>query len=252
MVENENLEVVQTPENVEQTTEQTPKTYTQEEVDAIVGKRLARKEAKIRREYDRKYGDLTDVLRAGTGKENVEDMTSTFRDFYSKKGIQLVKKPEYSDADIQVLAQRDAESIISCGYEDVVEEVGRLASIGVANMTNREKAMFKVLAEHRQSEERGRELSKIGVTEDEYKSEEFKSFASKFNPNIPIGDVYDIYRKTKPQKEYKTAGSMRTNVSTKNGIKDYYSPEEAKKFTREELRKNPVLMQRIEESMQKW
>ena len=71
MENNENFVAEQAAENVEQTTEQTPKTYTQEEVDAIVGKRIARKEAKIRKEYDRKYGDLTEVLKAGTGKESV-------------------------------------------------------------------------------------------------------------------------------------------------------------------------------------
>ena len=44
MSEQENLVTEQVAENVEQTTEETPiKAYTQEEVDAMVGKRLARK-----------------------------------------------------------------------------------------------------------------------------------------------------------------------------------------------------------------
>ena len=55
-MENTETFVTEVTENVEQTTEQTPKMYSQEEVDAIVGKRLARKEARIRKEYDRKYG----------------------------------------------------------------------------------------------------------------------------------------------------------------------------------------------------
>ena len=48
MLENENL-VTEVTENVEQTTEETQqpiKTYTQEEVDAIIGKKKARWEAK--------------------------------------------------------------------------------------------------------------------------------------------------------------------------------------------------------------
>jgi uncharacterized protein YfbU (UPF0304 family) len=118
---NENF--VEQTENVEQTTEQTPKTYTQEEVDAMMGKRVARTEAKIRKEYERKYGDLEEVLKAGTGKDNVEEMTDTFRQFYEKKGIQISKKPNYSDEDIRVLAQADADEFIRGGYEDVVEEV---------------------------------------------------------------------------------------------------------------------------------
>jgi hypothetical protein len=234
-MENEEiLEVEQTPENVEVTTEETPvKTYTQEEVDAMMGKRVARTEAKIRREYERKYGDLTDVLKAGTGKEDVGEITNTFRDFYTKKGIQFAQKPQYNDDEAKVLARHDAESIISGGFEDVVEEVDRLADLGVENMTSREKALFKTLAEHRQNVERGNKLSEMGVTEEEYGSKEFKDFASQFNANIPIDTVYDIYRKTKPKKEHRTMGSMKQNQST--GPKDYYTPEEIERLTMDDL-----------------
>ena len=66
----ENVETVTTEENTGEV--QVPvKTYTQEEVDDIVGKRLARNTAKIRKEYSKKYGDLENVLKAGTGKDNV-------------------------------------------------------------------------------------------------------------------------------------------------------------------------------------
>ena len=44
------LATEQVAENVEQTTEETPKTYTQEEVDAIVGKKIARTKAKLGRD----------------------------------------------------------------------------------------------------------------------------------------------------------------------------------------------------------
>ena len=81
-IKNENLVTEQVAENVEITTEETPKTYTEAEfnakLDEVLGKKIARREAKIRKEYERKYGELEDVLRAGTGKDNVEDMTATF------------------------------------------------------------------------------------------------------------------------------------------------------------------------------
>lgn len=249
----ENMEnlVTEVTENVEQTTEQTPKTYTQEEVDAMMGKRVARTEAKIRKEYDRKYGQLEEVLKAGTGKQNVEELTDTFTEFYAKKGIQ-VQKPSYTAQDIEVLAKAEADDIIRSGYEEVVEEVDRLANIGVANMTAREKAVFKTLAEHRQSAERGRELGKIGVTEDVYNSAEFKDFAGKFNSNIPITDVYDIYRKTQPKKEIKTMGSMTNHNSGDNGVKDFYTVEEARRFTKADFDKNPALFEAVQKSMTKW
>lgn len=252
MENNENL--VEQTENVEQTTEQTQqaKTYTQEEVDAIVGRRLARKEARIRKEYDREYGDLVEVLKAGTGKQNVGEITDTFRGYYQRKGIKMREKPTYTDEDIEKLARVEADEVIRGGYDDVVEEVDRLSKIGTDRMTAQEKAVFKTLAEHRQKAENGRELSKIGVTEDVYNSDEFKSFASKFNANIPITDVYDIYRKTQPKKEIQTMGSMKTDNSNDNGIKDFYTVEEARRFTKQDYDKNPALFAAVEKSMQKW
>ena len=251
----ENL-VTDVTENVENTTEEIPviKTYTQEEVDAIVGKRIARKEAKIRKEYDRKYGELEEVLRVGTGKENADanELKDTFRDFYASKGIKMPQKPNYSAKDIEVLANAEADEFINGGFEEVVEETDRLARLGVENMTAREKAVFTKLATYRQNAERSKELSKLGVTEDVYGSDDFKAFASKFNSNVSISDIYGIYAKTQPKKEYKTMGSMKSNGSTDDGIKDFYTVEEARRFTKADYDKNPRLYAAVEESMKKW
>ena len=254
MENNENF--VQETENVEQTTEETvvepAKVFTQEDMNAAVGRAKARERAKVEKQYKREYGELVDVLRAGTGIEDVGKITNTFRGHYEKKGIQFAKKPDYTDDDIKVLAQAEADNIIRAGYDDVVDEVERLADIGAENMTAREKALFKVLAEHRQGAERARELSSIGVTEDVYNSDDFKSFASKFNPTTPVKDVYEIYQKTQPKKEYKTMGSIKNTPTDNGAVKDYYSPEEARKFTVKDFDKNPELYKRVVESSYKW
>jgi predicted nuclease of predicted toxin-antitoxin system len=261
-IKNEDLvteEVVETEvtENVEQTTEETPKTYSQEEFEAALNERLnkrldeilpgkiARREAKIRKEYDKKYGDLENVLRAGTGKENVEDMTATFKDFYQKKGIQIQEKPNYSDRDIEVLAKAEAQDIISYGFDEVVEEVDRLAQIGAGNMDKREKALFKALAEYRQSVERTNELSKMGVTEDVYKSKEFADFASKFNPTVSVSEIYEIYKGKQPKKDIKPMGSMKQAQSEQ---RDYFTPEEIERLTMEDL-DDPVIWEKARRSM---
>lgn len=256
MSENEILVTEQVTENVEQPTEESPKLYTEAEfnakLDEVLGKKIARKEAKIRKEYDRKYGDLEEVLRAGTGKQSVEEMTDTFSQFYESKGITMPKKPSYTDKDIEVLARADAEEIIRGGYDDVVEETDRLAELGVAKMTAREKAIFKVLAEHRQNAERSRELGKLGVTEDVYGSDDFKAFAGKFVPGTPIRDIYDIYAKTQPKKEHKTMGSMKNSTSADTGVKDFYTRDEALQFTKKDFDNNPALFKAVEASMVKW
>lgn len=256
MNENENLVTEQVAENVEQTTEETPKMYTEDEMNArvneIVGKRIARKEAKIRKEYDRKYGNLESVLRAGTGKDNVDEMTDTFRQFYEGKGIQMPTTPAYNDADTAILARADADDIIRAGFDEVVEEVDRLTALGVENMTPRDKAVFQVLAEHRHKAETAKSLAEIGVTEDVIESEDFKSFAAKFNPAVPVKDVYELYRKTQPAKDIKPMGSVKNGTAAEPEVKDFYSVEEAQRFTKADFDRNPKLFEAVQKSMTKW
>jgi hypothetical protein len=251
MNENENLVTEQVTENVEVTTEETPKTYTEAEfnakLDEVLGKKLARREAKIRKEYDRKYGNLEEVLKAGTGEDSIEGMTDKFTKFYESKGITLPKKPNYSDKDIEVLARAEANDIISMGYEDVVEEVERLAEIGADNMTAREKAYFKVLAEHRQKTERQNELAKIGVTDEEYNSREFQDFASMFNPKTPIAEIHALYTKTKPKKDIKPMGSMKHTPSD-GLVKDFYTQEDIERLSEDDLM-NPEVWKNVRRSM---
>jgi hypothetical protein len=261
-IKNEDLvteEVVETEvtENVEQTTEETPKTYSQEEFEAALNERLnkrldeilpgkiARREAKIRKEYDKKYGELENVLRAGTGKESVEEIKDTFKDFYQKKGIQIQEKPNYSDRDIEVLAKAEAQDIINYGFDEVVEEVERLAQIGAANMDKREKALFKALAEYRQNVERTNELSKMGVTEDVYKSKDFSDFASKFNPNVSVSEIYEMYKGKQPKKDIKPMGSMK---QSQNEQRDYFTPDEIERLTMDDL-DDPVVWEKARRSM---
>ncbi len=255
MENNENLvteEIV--TENVEQTTEETQvseRTYTQAEVDDIVGKAKYRAREQERKKYDRQYGGLFNVLKAGTGKESVEEMTDTFADFYRGKGIDIPTEPTYSKSDLEVLARVDADEIIKSGFDEVREEADRLNELGVENMTAREKALFVKLTDHIKNTETSRELSKIGVKEDVYGSDEFKSFASKFDAKTPITEIYEIYNKTQPKKEFKTMGSMKqTTVDT--GVKDFYSREEALKFTKADFDKNPALFEAVQKSMLKW
>jgi hypothetical protein len=246
----ENVETVATEENAGAVVAE--RTYTQSELDDIVGKRLARNTAKIKKEYDRKYGSLEEVLRAGTGKESVEEMTDTFTKFYESKGIKIPERKNYSEKDVEVLAKADAADVINLGYEEVVEEVDRLANIGVANMTAREKAYFMALAEHRRNEERRVELSKIGVSDDVYNSKEFQEFASQFNPKTPIAKIFEYYQKTLPKKDIKPMGSMTNKTSEDGTVKDFYTRDEALQFTKKDFDNNPALFKAVEASMSKW
>lgn len=251
----ENVEGTTTEEIVEQVAEP-EKVYTEEEfnskLDEVLAKKLARKEAKIRKEFNQKYGELENVLKAGTGKNDVGELTDTFKSYYESRGVEIPKKPTYSDRDNEILARAEADDIIRSGFDEVIEETDRLAEKGFENMTAREKATFKVLADYRQKTERGNELSKIGVKADVLDTKEFKDFASKFSSNTSITEIYEIYNKTQPKKEIKTMGSIKNTDFSDSVIKEYYSPEEAKRFTQKEINDNPKLVEAIERSMKKW
>ncbi len=256
MENNKNL-VTEVTENVEQTTEetqQTVKTYTQEEVDTIVGKAKARTKAKVQRENDRKYGDIINTLRAGMGKEtdSIEDIGTSLKEYYSEQGIEITQpKPTYSASDLKVLAQADADEIIKGGLEEVIEEADRLNELGADGMTEREKEVFIKLTDYIRSTESRKKLDELGISKDVYESDGFKEFAKMFNANTPIEKVHEIYAQAHPKKEVQTMGSMKHSASA-NSVKDFYTPEEAKRFSVKDLDANPEIMKAIERSMLKW
>ena len=264
--ENENL-VTDVTENVEQATEElvdgvkgvetteqsdvgvateeTPaiETFTKEQVDEMIAKKLARKEAKLRKEYDKKYGRLENVLKAGTGEEDLEKMTDTFADFYTKKGIQIPQTAQRSQREVEILADAEANDIIAAGYDEIKEETDRLAQINVNDMTAEEKIIFTKLAKERTRIEDEKALKSIGVSKLE---DDFKEFADKLNPNLSLKEKYEMYTKLNPKKKGETIGSMKSGQMNK--VKDYYSEEEISRLSLDDL-DDPKVWEAVRNSM---
>ena len=236
---------------VEETVE---KVYTEEEfnakLDKVLAKKIARNNEKIRKEYEKKYGNLENVLKAGTGKDDLGEITEQFTDFYQSKGVQIPKPAAYSDKDIKVLAKAEASDIISLGFDDVVEEVDRLAELGT-NMSAREKLVFAELANYRKAEEDKRELAKIGVGEESLNDAEFIEFAKNLDPNLSTKKKWEIFAKYRPKKDIEVIGSMR-NSENEPAVKDFYTRDEALKFTKKDFDNNPALFKAVEQSSYKW
>ena len=223
-IRNETLAAGQAAEKVEIPTEETPRTYTEAEfnakLDEVLGKKLARREAKLRREYERKYGALEEAV--------------------------------YSDRDIALLAKAEAEEIIRAGMEDVVQEVDRLAALGMENMTPREKQRFRTLARHRQEKERSGEFDALGVTAEQQETRQFRDFVSLFQPDTPAERIVALYRSTLPASPIKPMGSMKNNPADENTVKEFYTRDEALKFTKKDFDRNPALYRAVAASMGKW
>jgi hypothetical protein len=243
MENNENF--VEETENVEVTTEETTqKMFTQDELNDIVGKAKATARAKAERTVRREYEGLINVLEAGTGKQGITELEEVFKDHYTKRGIQMPKRPSFSEEQTAVLAEHEAKRIIADG--DEVEELNRLTNKGIKDMDDMERAIYPHLVK-RVEEKRTREaLTKIGVTEDEINSKEYQTFRSQFNADVPEETRYALYRKDKPKKEIRTMGSMKQTQST--GPKDYYTPEEIERITMDDL-DDPKVWDAVRRSM---
>lgn len=257
MEDNKELVTDVTENVVEQATEELVDSQSKEEmftkaqVDEMIAKKLARKEAKLRKEYDNKYSRAENVLKAGLEVDSFDMAIDKLETFYQDKGISIPKQ-DYSQREIEILAKADAEEIIEGGYEELVEEVDRLASIGLENMTSKEKLVFSKLAQERTKQEALKDLASIGVTEKALEDEEFIAFSEKLNPNMSMKDKYEMYTKYRPKPKVEPIGSMKGTLTKETGVKEFYTREEALQFTREDYDKNPELFKAVEKSMTRW
>ena len=260
VLDTENVEEQATEELVDGSTEpaeevetssEPVKTYTDEEVDEIVKKKLYRQEQKLNREFNKQlssYKRAEEVLNAGLGTSNIEEATDNLTNFYKEKGISIPEyKSNYNDFDMEAGAEKEAKSIIDSGYEDIVEEVNRLAEIGIENMSKREKIIFQTLAEERKNIENEKEVEALGISKDEINSKEFKEFSSKLNPSLSIKEKYELYSQLKPRKDSNIMGSLQSTPVPEK--KTFISEKEYDKMTEQEIEQN---MDLIRESMYKW
>jgi hypothetical protein len=240
--------VAETTETVEE------KLYTQadidrlvnEKVDELLPRKLERAKSKMQREYMEKYGRTETVLKAGLGVENIEQATDKLADFYKSKGIAIPEQPSYSEQDLTVLANAEANEIINLGYADLVEEVDRLADKGLNNMTAREKLVFTKLAEERTRQESIKELAQIGVKPEALKDSEYIEFANKLNPSLSAKEKYELYLKVKPRPKVETIGSMKS--TQKDKVKDFYSEDEIARMSLADLN-DPQVWAAVRRSM---
>lgn len=248
------------PETIQQQPEQGPgseteKVYTEadfnqavnDRVNDLLSKKLGRKEAKIRKEYEGRYGRLESVLRAGTGKDDLNEIADDFEGFYRERGVQIPQvQRQFSDRETAILAKAEADEIIGAG--DTEDELNRLALLG-DRLSDKDKQIRSHLLNHKKNAERTSALAMIGADAND---KEFLSFADKFTDSVPLAEVYQIYQNTKPKKDITPPGSVKSADSKDDSVKDFYTRDEAMKFSRQDFDKNPALFASVRKSMQKW
>lgn len=228
------------------------KSFTQEEVDAIVRKRLARKERDYQKELS-KYRSAEEVLKTGLGATDITDAEDKLREFWDEQGIKLPEREKtgLTQHQKEILAISEAQEFIDEGYDSMKAEANRLASKGYQNLNESEKIVFDKLVETLTNEDNKKALLKIGAKEDLLTDKSFIEFKNKFNNSVPISEIYGMYMKNRPKTKVENPGSMKSETDGSE-LKTFYTFEEASKFTAEDYDRNPKLEEIVEKSMAKW
>lgn len=202
-----------------------------------------------------KYQELETIMKSALGAENIDDVITKSREFYKEQGMQIPKiinKSSLNERDEIVLAKADAGDIIKLGKSEMEAEANRIAAIPERNRSLRDKTIFNDVCQELIKMKDVDNLKAKGYDTKILNDKDFSSFRNQFNLNTEVSKIYEMYQKvngTKPTQP-KSPGSAKTTQSN-NEIKEYYTPEEVRNFTEEDL-DNPKLMAAIEKSMQLW
>lgn len=221
-------------------------------VDKILSNKMRRQREKIDREYKEKFSPLMETLKAGMGEEkagNPETAVKTFTELFAEKGIKVQNSQvNYSEKELKILANAETQEIIEAGYDEITEEIERLSIKGADKMTPKEKLVFQNLRDAKRFEDNKKDLLQIGVKPELLEDSKFKEYAKKFNKDVPIKEIYDLYKKTEePKAKAKPLGSLK-NPNPKEP-KTFISETEYDKMTSEERKANREV---IRESMLIW
>jgi hypothetical protein len=254
--------------NEQDNSEEVEKTYTEADIEEMKNQMKEQYEKSFDEKFNKRWGkemrniekrnaktnELISLLEQQTGKNNLDDLLALS---YEQYGVERPNTTEFSDEDIQTLGRLDAKKLLDgSDYEDIEEEANRLAEI--EDRTPREQAMFMELGQYltakKSEQKRKKELQDNGIDESVLEDAEFKNYLSKFKDDVSISEIYESYTKLKPGKEkpFSTGSLKGTNVEDKNKVKEFYTFEESKQFTRADFDKNPALWKAIQDSMTKW
>lgn len=257
METDETLEALEVKDTTNKEEAEPEKTFTQEEVDRVVSQEKARLERKYRKEEESKLSkskQLEDILRAGLSLNDEDDVLSKVEDFYKQQGVDIPNNKSVNKKDAKILGIADAQEIIDTFDDTEIEaRANELADKQSRGKTSaREDAEFFKLGQYLTGKLKEKELKTKGIDVSILEDKGFKDFANKFNSDMKISEIYELWEKVNrnvPKKPAST-GSTKSTVSD-NQVKEYYTPDEVDKLSSKDL-DNPSILKRVRESMKHW
>lgn len=223
---------------------------TEEEMQAEINKAVEGRLARERRN-NKDLFQIENTLKTGLGVETREDLLNELNNFYKEKGIEVSNtRDEYEE---KLLGKAEAEELVKISnYQELETEANRIASIPEAKRSIREKESFNIICENLMQEKRKKEFKEKGYDQDLLQDNKFIELESKFKNDTNISEVVEMYQKLYGEKKKPASPGSAKDKSTTDAVRDFYTFEESKKFTREDYDKNPKLFQAVKRSMSKW
>ena len=134
-------------------------------------------------------------------------------------------------------------------------ESKRLLDIGYDKMTERDKIIFKRLAEAKKFEEDKKAIRSLGINEDILNNKEFIDFVKEYDipTDMPFSKKYSLFQKTQNKSVDNSnvgrPGSMKNSDSKVE--KEFFTPEEVDRLRPEDY-DNPKIMEKVRKSMLRW
>lgn len=213
-----NIDTEINPEETEQeqeeevsTPEEPPKIHSQQAMDRMANRIIARERTK----YENDTKKLINTLNAGgfEGKD-IETITNELLKHYESEGIKVSQPQEtLSNRQIMAIAKADAEEIIELGDATMVQRFTELQDkIANNTITKTEYQEMGYIADEYAIRNARNEVKKLGIDPRIIDSPEFKKFAKRYAHDVPVTEVVKDFREKYGQKPQKppSAGSVST------------------------------------------
>ena len=225
--------------------------FTQDEVDKMIASRVNR----LEREYQKKFKEnegLINTLKAGLGKDNVNEIESDLRSFYSEQGIKIPEQPKYDEYEEKILAIAYSDEVIQAGESEMEKVANQIASKPYEQRSIREIETLNILGKELMERKEVSELKSKGIDTSILNEQKFKEFRSKLNPKINVSEAIDLYNKVQSKEIKRPANpGSATSVHTESKYKDFYTSEEVDNLSKKDL-DNPQIFNAVINSMNKW
>lgn len=228
---------VSTSEDVEEAQERDIEAEIEERANKRFEEKVEERLIRDRRSREkeiRKLKYLEDIVKAGTGTNDLDSAIKETADFYRGNDIEIPEFSNYSEEDERILGKARANDFINSSYEEMEAEANRIANIPRDQRTVRENEEFNILGAELTRRNNIEKMKAKGYDTQILETKEFKEFSNQFNENTDISKVYEMYKRlSEPTAKPASAGSAKSEKQPK----ETFSPQRINEMTPNEMLK---------------